>query len=66
MNVICNDSPLELREGARLLDLLQQLSLEARGVALAVDDVLVPRSRWTDFTLQEGQRVTLIQAAQGG
>lgn len=36
-----------------------------RGIAVAVDGEVVPRSEW-DTTLREGQRVEVLQAVQGG
>ena len=35
-------------------------------VAVAVDGEVVPRSRWADHALAEGQRVEVLQAVQGG
>jgi len=36
------------------------------GVAVAVNDVVVPRQRWGDTSLIEGDRVEVITAVQGG
>jgi sulfur carrier protein len=38
----------------------------ARGVAVAVDREVVPRSRWDDTHLADGQRVEVLEAVQGG
>jgi sulfur carrier protein len=43
-----------------------QLSLDARGVAVAVDDQVVSRSSWETFTLSAGARVEVLTAMQGG
>lgn len=39
---------------------------DAGGVAVAVNDAVIPRSLWPRHPLRGGDRVTLIQAAQGG
>jgi sulfur carrier protein len=39
---------------------------EGRGVAVALDGEVVPRRRWDDVPLREGQRVEVVQAVQGG
>jgi sulfur carrier protein len=36
------------------------------GIAAAVDGEVVPRDRWDQTTLAEGQRVEVVQAVQGG
>ena len=35
-------------------------------VAAAVDEQVVPRSRWSALALAEGARILVIRAAQGG
>jgi sulfur carrier protein len=41
--------------------------LEARrGVAVAVNGTVVPRSTWTEVTLADGDTVEVLTAAQGG
>ena len=37
-----------------------------RGIAVAVNAEVVPRSRWTDRQLAEDDRVEILTAAQGG
>jgi len=39
---------------------------EARGVAVALDGEVVPRSEWTATRLAEGRRVEVLAAIQGG
>jgi len=42
------------------------LSLDARGVAVAVDGEVVPRAGWETFALRENARVEVLTAMQGG
>lgn len=37
-----------------------------RGVAVAVDGEVVPRGAWASTELEDGQRVEVLQAVQGG
>jgi sulfur carrier protein len=37
-----------------------------RGVAVAVNSSLVPRSTWSGTALADGDRIELLRAAQGG
>ena len=42
------------------------LAPNQRGVAVAVNREIVPRSRWGESRLAEGDRVEILEAAQGG
>ncbi len=45
---------------------LLDLAADARGVAVAVDGEVVPRSGWATFAVPEGARVEVVTAMQGG
>ncbi|MCB9531155.1 MAG: sulfur carrier protein ThiS [Myxococcales bacterium] len=68
MEVSINGAPLRLRAGATLPDALATLGIgvESRGVAVALDGEVVPRSRWQVTHLVTGSRVEVVSAAQGG
>jgi len=67
MTVHVNDQPRPLAAGAVLADLLRELGLaERKGVAIAINDEVVPRSAWTARALADGERILVIQATQGG
>lgn len=38
----------------------------ARGIAVAVNDSVVPRGRWADTILSPGDRVEIVKVLQGG
>lgn len=42
------------------------LAPNQRGVAVAVNREIVPRSRWGEALLADGDRVEILEAAQGG
>ncbi len=67
MNIRVNDQPRILGDDATLLDLLRELALaERKGVAVALNNKVVPRPEWPTRVLVEADRVLVIQAAQGG
>ncbi len=61
-----NDS--DVRAGATVAAVLRGLdvSLDARGVAVAVDGEVVPRAQWETFSLREDARIEVLTAMQGG
>jgi sulfur carrier protein len=46
--------------------LVTSLLAARRGVAVAVNGTVVPRSTWTEVTLADGDTVEVLTAAQGG
>ena len=51
---------------ATIADLVAVMSTAASGIAVAVNDEVVPRSRWPSRRLQERDRVEILTAVQGG
>jgi sulfur carrier protein len=43
-----------------------RLAADARGVAVAVDGEVVPRSDWDTFAVNDSARVEILGAMQGG
>lgn len=37
-----------------------------KGIAIAVDNQVVPRNNWKDFKLSTGNKIIIIKATQGG
>jgi sulfur carrier protein len=61
-----NGNPAQLPEGARVQDLVLELVGHTAGIAVAVNDAVVPRSLWPTTPLATGDRVEILEAAQGG
>lgn len=68
MTVELNGDRIELADGARVADAVARAGADRgrRGVAVAVDGEVVPRSAWDETALREGQRVEVVGAIQGG
>ena len=68
MNVFLNGEPHELPDGSNVDDavIASGAPRSRRGVACAVDGEVVPRTRWFETPLEEGQHVEVVQAVQGG
>ncbi|MEX2551472.1 MAG: sulfur carrier protein ThiS [Actinomycetota bacterium] len=67
MVLTLNGETRELPPGSTLKDVLAILGYDSpRGVAVAVDGNVVPRSLWDGFDLDGGMRVEVLRAVQGG
>jgi sulfur carrier protein len=66
--MILNGEPVGGFAGETVAAVLVRLGLhtDARGVAVAVDGEVLPRSRWETFALPEDARVEVLTAMQGG
>jgi sulfur carrier protein len=65
MKVTVNDEAVEIDERTTVTDLLAKVGISEKGVAVAVDWAVVPRSEW-HATLTDGARVDVVAAVQGG
>jgi sulfur carrier protein len=66
MEIVYNGQPRRLREGATVAELLSQLELNARQVAVEVNLQLVPRARHAERLLAAGDRVEVVTLVGGG
>ena len=67
ITVRVNDDSRTFNAPLTLLVMLQALAMaERRGIAVAINDHVVPRSQWPVRSVAEGDRVLIIQATQGG
>jgi sulfur carrier protein len=65
MKVTVNDAAVEVDEQTTVAALLERLGFPEKGIAVAVDWSVVPRSEWQS-ALTDGARVEVVTAVQGG
>jgi sulfur carrier protein len=63
-----NGRPLQLAAGSTIADLVVQVTEDddPKGVAVAVDRCVVPRSEWATTPARAGSLVEVVTAAAGG
>nr|WP_318385156.1 sulfur carrier protein ThiS [uncultured Enterobacter sp.] len=66
MRVLFNDEPMQCADALTVSALLAQLNQLTPGIALAVNQQIVPRDRWDQHLLQDGDRILLFQVIAGG
>ncbi|RLK46542.1 sulfur carrier protein ThiS [Alkalispirillum mobile] len=66
MQIRVNGEAREVRTGITAAELLEELDLAGRRLALEVNEAIVPRSRFEQHRLQPGDRVEVVQAIGGG
>lgn len=65
MNVTVNDQAVMVDEGTTIAALLHRLGLPDRGVAVALNAAVLPRSQW-QRPVPDGAVVEVLTAVQGG
>jgi sulfur carrier protein len=68
-SVTVNGEGREVPVGYALTSVLRDLDVHpdyASGVAVAVNNEVIPREQWGDIALDDGDTVEVIQAQQGG
>lgn len=67
MKVNVNNVEVEVADNATIIEIPQLLGFSSlAGLAIAVNESIVPRSQWDDYKLQSTDRIILIRATQGG
>ncbi|AFM15301.1 thiamine biosynthesis protein ThiS [Mycolicibacterium chubuense NBB4] len=65
MKVTVNDEPVEVDEQTTVAALLDRLGFPEKGIAVAIDWAVLPRSQW-DSALTDGAKIEVVTAVQGG
>ena len=65
MKLTVNDEPVDVDEQTTVAKLLQHLGYPDKGIAVAIDWTVIPRSEW-DVELTEGAKIEVVTAVQGG
>jgi sulfur carrier protein len=66
MHIRLNGEDRTIADTATLAQLVDQLDLAGKRIAIEVNDELVPRSEHAQHPLNEGDRVEIVQAIGGG
>ena len=66
MQILVNGQPRQFGHPLTVAELLAQLELPSRGVAVEVNLQIVPRTRHAEQLLKEGDRLEVVSLVGGG
>ncbi|TEW53365.1 sulfur carrier protein ThiS [Psychromonas sp. RZ22] len=66
MKIQVNEQPLELTDNITIEQLLIHLGKPLIGSAVAVNQSIITRTKWTETIINEGDKISLFQAIAGG
>lgn len=67
IDIIVNGESMTFQESVSILELIQQLQLvDKKGIAIAVNEEIIPKSQWEVYLLSAADKVIIIHATAGG
>lgn len=66
MNLTVNGRPKQVPAGLTAADLLTHLKLPPKGVAVELNEQIVPRARLPETVLRDGDRLEVVSLVGGG
>lgn len=67
MNIYFNGESFQINNQNSLVEILAIKKLsEKKGIAVAVNNKVVPKQKWNDFIMNENDKILVITATQGG
>lgn len=67
MDITVNNEPLQISDTCSITQLLQDhIQQKPEGIAVAVNQSVIPKSEWENTFIASGDTIILIKATQGG
>ncbi len=68
MSTQCNGNVMILKTAQPLVEILQRYRVtpDTGGIAVAINERIVPRRQWTTTWVYPGDRMEIVHAVQGG
>jgi sulfur carrier protein len=66
VKIVVNGQPHELNQRTSIAELLSQLAMLPRGLAVELNAQIVPRSRHSEQLLADGDRLEIVSLVGGG
>ena len=67
VSIQINGNPFQAEENAYLSSVLKKEGIfDSKGIAVAVNNIVIPKSNWEITLLKENDSILIINASQGG
>jgi sulfur carrier protein len=66
MRIRINGEPTDMPDGLTVAGLIEQLRMTGQRLALELNGEVVPRSRWPETLLADGDQTEIVRAIGGG
>lgn len=66
MHILLNDRLIEINSSLTITQLFDHLKLNSLGIALAINQIIIPREDWNHHYINHQDKILLFQAIAGG
>ena len=66
MEIVVNGERRDIKEHSTILELLNELKVKEKTMAVAVNMEIVKKELWSKYTIQEGDKLELLHFVGGG
>ncbi len=66
MNILVNGKEITVEEKTTISQLLQQLNIENKVMATAVNMEIIKENKWKEFKLKDGDKIEFLHFVGGG
>lgn len=66
MQIFINKKPVKINSEKTLLEMLRDLKYDFQGIAVAINEQIIPFEKWEKTPLKNEDKILIIKAAQGG
>ena len=66
INIVVNGNKHRVEDKSYLDEFLHEFLKEAKGVAVAMNQQVIPKSQWSECILKDNDELVIIKAVQGG
>jgi sulfur carrier protein len=66
MKILLNGEARDIGDDTRLSQLIEQLDLTGKRLAVEVNREIVPRSQHNDYVIRQGDNIEIVHAIGGG
>ncbi|UTW68303.1 sulfur carrier protein ThiS [bacterium SCSIO 12643] len=66
MTIQVNNVSHSVENSSSLDDVLKQLDIQTTGIAVAVNEQIITRSKWDSTSVADQDQILIIKATQGG
>ncbi|MCD7973161.1 MAG: sulfur carrier protein ThiS [Candidatus Azobacteroides sp.] len=66
MKIQLNEKEYEVKEGCTLNTFMSNIGISPKGVAIAINNQVIPKEKWEATVLSDKTEIMLIHAVSGG
>ncbi len=66
IEIFVNSENRQIDANTKLAELMDQLQINTQGIAVALNNAVIPKNDWQQYPIKEKDNIIIIKATQGG